>query len=499
MADEQTKVTELDDLEVDELVDSPKPKPFIKLVVLIAVVGFFFAGYNLSIYFDTVLMKQYLCSSAVYACDKSSAANTQATSTFNLIRTIQQLVFLTSLIVGGAISDDLRTKFGNRAPMILGGAILAATGYALAPFLLMIGTDLAVFSGSLAYLFIGVGIGFALAPDYSLVSELFTREERGWAGLGFVAMGAMGTGIGIVLEEVLVSPFAQDDIPWVLVFFTMAVLLIILGFLSFLFIPHANPPFPPMDGVVKDILNTPKYMFTMGASNESNRDFLLLFLVTMLWGAGGFVLTTNLPNFMGELNKLGYAEITQGSILVLTGVVGGIFVVPVGWILTKVGKVKGAMIGTIIYGLFTFFLAQTAFWSDLAILSLVLFYGVGAVFIASVKVSLPADLVPKGKEGQFMGLILVAGGLLSPVAGFAVVVILNFTPNDVLAGYSNVFLMTTLMQIIAIGLLSFMHYEDQIESEYRRYYRRYLIFKGYLVDKTKVSLSRFTSSNKRRR
>ena len=72
--------------------------------------------------------------------------------------------------------------------------------------------------------------------------------------------------------------------------------------------------------------------------------------------------------------------------------------------------------------------------------------------------------------------------------------VLAVNQKNILNGYATIFLLTTLIYFVAVFILAFMHYEQQLEGEYQMYYRRYLLFKGYVSDKTKFAALKVSSS-----
>ncbi|MFW9930119.1 MAG: MFS transporter [Candidatus Thorarchaeota archaeon] len=461
----------------------------IQLVKIILSMGLFFAGFNLSLFFDTVLLKEFLCSPQIYSCAVAEANKVSATSTYNLIRAMNLVIYMAALVIGGAISDDLRTRFGNRLPMIMTGSIIAGLGYLLMPFIVF-GANFAIFTGIIIYGIIGIGFGFSLAPEYSLISELFKKEERGWAGLGLAIFGTLGTVIGLGINIFLVGPFIDNqpgEINWKLILLLVGIIIIFMGFLTFIFTPRLNPPFPA-DSTLQDIINTPKYLLSLGQGNKCNRDFFLMIFVSMLWGGAGFILGTNLPSFIYELKLEHYASFDAGTFLMVMGIAGAVFAAPAGVVIARIGKVKGGMFAS---GLFTFFaliLTVNLFWGDLQIVFLALLGGLATIFITTVNVSLPADLVPRGKEGQFMGIFVVASALLGPILGIISFIIISNSIN-VLTGYSLVFIFSALLYGISFALLGFMQYEKQLETEYQQFYRRYLVVIKHFKIKTQDLLT----------
>ncbi|MFV2015550.1 MAG: MFS transporter [Candidatus Heimdallarchaeota archaeon] len=371
VSDSNEQLEDIGDLE-KELLKQPESKTTFQIVKTVLAISMFFGGFNLTILLDTIFLGKYLCSPAIFACtgEIGDIGGSNATFVYSALKTVSVIVFMFALIIGGAISDDLRTRFGNRVPMIMFGATIAGIGYMIFPWFVRGNEPTTVLLlGSINYLFIYTGLGFALAPEYALISELFTKEERGWAGLGFAGIGLIGTVLGVVLQILFIDPFEKalipkpELIPWTTIGLIAGILIIFLGALTFIATPKKNPPFPS-DGVVQDIINTPKYLFQLGSGNDANKDFLLMFVVGILWGGGGFVIASYLPELLKNLVSSDYTNIDPTSLLFIMGISGAIFAGPVGILIAKLGKVKSGMTGSLVLGFFTFMLAQSFSWND---------------------------------------------------------------------------------------------------------------------------------------
>lgn len=453
-----------------------------KFLVVVAI-GCFFAGYNLVIFFDVLLFKDYLCSPNVYDCVGSSSTSEtglMAASVFNFVRASSSIVFIVSLIIGGAISDDIRTKYGNRLPMILIGSFIAGLGYIFSPVAYFTLADFIspLFIHSIMYSLISVGLGMSIGPELSLLSGLFSKEERGLAGLGLVSMGTIGSFIGLLVKWFLVDPHYNqpNQIPWLAVWCCFGLLLILSGVLTFVFTPKINPPFPP-DSTIKDILATPRYLFSLGEGNETKKDFHLMLIVSILWGGAGFIITSNFPNFIGELRMSAFTNYDPAFLVLLMGIGGALFAGIAGLIVIKLGKARGGILGSVTLGIFAVLLAQSLVWEDTLLFAVTLLGGAGTVLLSTINLSLPADLVPRGKEGQFLGITSSVGNLLNPFVSFGVGMMFAYS-SDILGGYSIVFMFAGCLYLLSIFFLFLVHYEERSDKEYRSFYRRYLKFRG---------------------
>ena len=477
---------------INNLVEkSALSKTQLRLVYLIISIGLVFLGVNIAVYFDSIVLSNYLSSllHQTFPAEPANKIQVFTSSAFNFMKAINTLISLASFIIGGVISDNLRSKYGNRPPALLFGAIVAGLCYISSPLMLdligplfiTIGPFVFSFTLLIAYILIAIGLGFVWAPGYALISELFTKAERGWAAMGLAVVSAFGPFVGIILQHLF-------GINYGILMTATGILLIVFGILTFVLLPKQNPPFPPGENVVKEILNTPIYLLTIGkdTNKKANNSFLLMFLVQICLGISLFILTTNFPVLLYILSEqtssylAGLNGLTSGIALIILGVCGVLLAMPVGIMISKIGKTKSAMIGSILFSIAAFLLAQDIFWNFSGLILIIIVIAGGSIIISTVTVALPADLVPRGKEGQFMGLFTVATGFFNPVIALASSYILGLS-TDPYGNYSNLFLIAAIVELAAIGLLFFINYESTFEGEYKAFRNRYLIYRGYLA------------------
>lgn len=377
------------------------------------------------------------------------------------------LAFLTAVIIGGCFSDDLRSRFGNRLPNILLGAFFAGIVYIFAPN--FISKDNAFVLLPIILGLINFGVGWGSSPHLALLSELFTKKERGWAGLALAGFATIGTFFGfVILDSFKVNE--NYEMMWI----SAGILLMICSLITFIFLPKTNPSHPG-DSTFRDILLTPVHLINFGKG-----DFGKMFVVQSFWG---FSFTGVIFFFVSYLTQIGHSNPQMA--LMITGVMGAIAAVPVGFVISKIGKVRTGMIGSILYAIACFgfsAVSEGIFGMDLEMSFYVLagIAGVGAIFIQGVQLSLPADLVPEGKEAQFMGLntfgqtwtdplVTIAGGLI--ISSFGAIV-----------GYPLIFQLAGASQVFAVMILALITYERLLEREYERFRRRYLAFRFLIED-----------------
>lgn len=385
---------------------------------------------------------------------------------------------LIAAIVGGAISDDYRSKYGGRAPFILLGCVLTGIMLIVTPiFGATTPNDFLVVILPICFFLVYVGLGLGFSPTNALLSELFTKEQRGWMGLIVALFATIGTFLGVII----LKGIADLTNAYGMFVFT-GILTVIVGIIIFFLVEKANPTFPPIDDTLTDILLTPKYLISFGGG-----DFTKMLIVQSLWGFSFGVATLYLiPHIQTEAGTAYLGSGNEGIVLIVTGIVAGFMAIPAGLIIKKLGKIKTAMVGSFIYGIYCVgfaFMEVGNYYNLIFLLSAIA--GFGAVFIESVRLSLPADLVPEGKEAQFMGINKFASTWTAPLVSLVgAQVLITFASS--LGGNSPtliIFLLAGVSSFLAAGVLFLIKYEKMIVKEYHKFYKRYVTAKGILEDK----------------
>jgi MFS family permease len=260
------------------------------------------------------------------------------------------------------------------------------------------------------------------------------------------------------------------------------IIAVIGGIFIFFLVEKANPTFPPIDDTITDIISTPRYLISFGGS-----DFTKMLIVQSLWGFSFGVASLYLiPHIQTEAGIAFLGAGNEGLVLIITGIVAGIMAIPAGLIIKRLGKIKTAMVGSFIYGIFCVgfaFMEVGNYYSLIFFLSAIA--GFGAVFIESVRLTLPADLVPEGKEAQFMGINKFASTWTQPLVSLigAQVLILFATSLGGNSPTLIIFLLAGVSSFLATGVLFLIKYEKMIMEEYHKFYKRYRTAKAILEDK----------------
>ncbi|MHA1989561.1 MAG: MFS transporter [Candidatus Hodarchaeales archaeon] len=458
----------------EEIVD----RGFLRAFITIIGIGVAFTGLNLIIYFDANVLPHFLnelISSSNPTLSDLEVNSIQST-TFSLAKAVYSVVYLVALVIFGTYSDHFRSPFGNRLPIMFFGAVLTGGSYILGPFLMHLIEPVVI---PLIIVNIGTALGIACiwAPGYALISELFTREQRGWASMVMALMTAIGPFFGIGFNFILNSaPDLWSINEFTFVMATTGGILIFFVILTFLLVPKRNPKKKPKESTIEDILKTPAYLLSMGSGSKDSagdKSVTFMFLVQICWGTVTFILLTYFGLLIIALGDENYPiGMNNQEALLLLGISGLLLAAPIGIMINTFGKTRTAMIGSISLGLAAFLIAQEFMWHFFGLLTIIVIAGGATVIISAVTIAMPADIVPRGKEGQFMGLFILAASFPTPIvaAGSAVIIGLNENP---LIGYGTLFLFATVLLFLALGFLTFVHYEDTIQNEYRQAYRKY--------------------------
>ncbi|MFX0205821.1 MAG: MFS transporter [Candidatus Hodarchaeota archaeon] len=378
-----------------------------------------------------------------------------------LVLGISGLTTIVFLLLAGTVSDDFRSRFGPRIPFIFFGGVLASFAFLFAPIVLEINASL--FTFILIYFVVGVGTGIAGSPFRALLSELFQKKDRGWAGLCIMLLGTVGTGVVISLNS---PDFLEKELE--LFWYLCGGGLFITTILTCLFVPKVNPDFAP-DSTIQDLVNTPKYVVLFGGGQ-----FRTMLVVQLFWAIGIELITVYLIDFVKDKDT-GYGlETTDATTLLFAiTICGALFAVPSGAIVSKLGKVKSGMLATILY--IGYIIIVTTGTYDIALWTSPI-AGLSTILLSTVQISLPADLVPEGKEAQFMAINSIVTGLPIPF----VVSLSSFVVDA--AGYKSIFITAAIFMGIAGVILLALTYEQWGILDYQRYYSRYLAFQGQIID-----------------
>ncbi|MHA1932689.1 MAG: MFS transporter [Promethearchaeota archaeon] len=409
----------------------------------------------------------------LYLREMLGIVDTLANTIFSYSTAAGAIGMLLAVVIGGAYSDDFRSKYGARAPFMLAGTVVAGLMLYMVPIIATIfPRDFLIVLFPLAFAGAYAGLGLGSSPTNALLSELFTKEQRGWVGLVIAGFTTVGSFVGIVGLKAVAETFYTT-----MMFPFTGTVVIIIGISIFFLVEKVNPPFDPIDETIDDILKTPTYLVKFGG-----KDFGKMMVVQSLWGFS--VASVSLYMVIHLTTEAAEAVLgvgNEGMVLIVTGIVAAIMAIPAGFAIKKFGKVNTALAGSVFYGLYCFIFGSIEIggYFDLLI-PIAALGGLGAILIESVRVSLPADLVPEGKEAQFMGINKFASTWTQPVVAMLGAQIIVMFAND----YPTmiIFNLAGIAAILASIVLFMINYEKMLKHEYQHFYKRYVHAKGIITD-----------------
>ncbi len=397
------------------------------------------------------------------------------------------IAYMITTVIAGAFSDDLRSKYGNRIPFVVSGgtaiAVLFVVGY-----LLLKGNEELWIMAILLFVFVSIARGITASPFQALMSELFEKDARGWSALARTLFSSVGTGIAVWLFPPLAKKGQYPEM-----FIIIAFVFFISTVITALMVPKINPDFPP-DKTIQDLIATPRLLWAYGRG-----EFGKMLICQVFWGLG----TGTINYFWVLFTKENLDATIDETVLLLLwlSIMAALFAIPIGISVTKIGKVRTGALASILYICFIFFL-MTASSLEYSVLNtsvggieisypvgrtalITLFGGASIIGLSTIVMSLPADLVPEGKEAQFFGINTIFTMFPDPItltiAGFILGGVIVESTN---AQFNLLFSIAIIEISIATLALLWIEYEGWVKDEYTYFYTRFLRAKNRLPDRT---------------
>jgi len=419
----------------DEIIEeSEKVKITKKLVKFLIATGMFSFGFNFLTTAEYVHFRRIM----------EDIGITSATMV-SVLFSISLVALCIGAVLGGFINDRIRSKFGQRAPSIFIGSISAALLFLIVPIVTqLINNRRIVFIVLLIVLVIAhLLLGGAYTPWLALVTDLFRRKERTLAGVIINIFSAAGAAIAIMIFSALI----ENNLSW-LIWVITGVALAIGGIITCTLIPHINPE---NDENIKfrDIFRIPKILWKYGGVT-----WILLLVVNLFWGFGSHLVETGLVASL--VKRFDVIETTASfASNILMGVYVVLFIVPIIWVVNKIGKIKAGIIASISYALFCLLLALMPNFNS--IYFIVIVGGASNILLSTLQIALPADWVPKGREASFMGIFFVFSTIIKPIATLVQGVLLenkeDVSTLTVFGGYPWTFIFASISCVLALIVL----------------------------------------------
>jgi maltose/moltooligosaccharide transporter len=332
--------------------------------------------------------------------------------------------------IAGTLSDNVRTPWGRRRPFILGGAILSALCLVAMPhtvnywlFLLLISM---FFTFSVAY----------QIPFYALIPEMAGEGQRG-AYSTFTGLLRL-VGAGLVMG--LGAWFWAKNPAW-LFYLTAAVIVFSAG-ITVISVREDGSGELPDEDKLSIFRNFRLYMKDIMAQ----RKILLFFAAQFFWWLGLGALMPFATIILKELYGINVSELYKlGPIVVIGGVLLIGAIIAAGILGDKWGHRHVIMVGLISMAIGS---AIAFFAKDISLVYFAaLFVVIGAATLFNEPFALLAELVPKGREGEFYGMDTISITLSQVPAALVGGAIIDAF------GYTSVYVLVTGTSLLAILLM----------------------------------------------
>ncbi len=347
-------------------------------------------------------------------------SNTQ----FGLVLAAFTLGYAVMQAPGGYLAD----KFGSRTLLIV--AILV---WSLFTGLTGLASSLAMVIG--IRVVFGVGEGLENGAQFKLVGDSFGPTERSTANAIFLSALALGPAIGTPLSSWLMRAYG-----WREMFFTFAVLGLVVGIILVIFLPKdiARPQVedtestPP--GRFKDVLRLPSTWLCAGGYMMFNAAF---------WGFLGWV-----PTYMKDERHISLASIgVLGSLPYFAGFVGMLIA---GWLGSNLLATKRPMLVGTCYAAaaLALYFALTAHGvagcvTGLSVAGFFLYGGFGPFWAIAI------DLAPANARGVFTGSVNCCG----QIGSFASQIIIGKLAESMKSFNSAIMFMIGVLGLGAVAMV----------------------------------------------
>ncbi|MBD3191684.1 MAG: MFS transporter [Candidatus Heimdallarchaeota archaeon] len=400
-------------------------------------VAFFNFGYNFVTTAEYANLKQILGEDGV------GLTNNQLGTLLAMMLTAVCL----GAIIGGIVSDRQKTKIKGkkRAPIILLGTISSSLIFFLIPLITQglnePRTQLIIL---IITLFLAKFVlGMALAPWLALLSDLFRKKERAWAGLTINALGAGGAAIAMISFGSLIDN-KQSWIIWIIIGGALLGSTIIAVLLY--------PKEQPQESIISKEL--PQKNLKEKIKEYSKKTGIIILLTNTLWSFSSHLVEIGMIYSLVERFTITNTAATTAYLLM--GVCSIVVAIPVILMINWTGKKRASILASIIYGGFCFGLASLKQFQ--AVYYIIIVGGIGNMLISTLQLALPADEAPKNNEGTFFALFFIFGTFIKPVASLIEGAIIEGKTTNItfrtFGGYPWVFLIAGIVGIVAAIILT---------------------------------------------
>jgi len=417
-----------------------------RLMKNLITIGIFSFGYNF------ITTAEYVHFREIF-----EAANFTSSLQISILLATAIASFCLGIIIGGIVNDSMRTKYGQRAPAILFGGLVASIFFLSIPLVteFVNNTKTAFILLLLIFIFSNLGLGIAFAPWIALVPDLFTKEERTYAGIAINIFSAVGAIVSLLLFSYLID----NNLSWI-IWLVIGSVFLFSVLLTIKLIPKTNPEFEIRLNF-KEVINTPKQMITLGG-----KSWIVILLVSLCWSFGSHLIETGVVDSLIERFQVTDMKASLASNILMGGYVVILFI-PLILLMRKIKNVYSSIIASVIYCVFCLALALMPNFN--VIYYIIMFGAASNLLLSTMQIVLPVDFVPKGKEASFLGMFFVFGTITKPIATLIQGILIENKEAYIgltnFGGYPWTFIIAAFVFLVAIILLLTITKADCLELE----------------------------------
>ncbi|HEY9365764.1 MAG TPA: MFS transporter [Agromyces sp.] len=329
----------------------------------------------------------------------------------------------------GAISDRTRSRFGRRAPWMVGGALIGGV------LLFGMGFLDSILWLTVFWVLIQVSLNALQGPLSAITPDRFPRDKRGVAS----AMFGLGMQIGATLGIVIAGQFATNFGVGYSVFGVLVIVVTVAYVIIDRDWSSKEASVPPWSWKA--------FITGFWINPKQNPDFAWAFTARFLFMLGYFVISAYglyiLTDYIGmSLTDAAAAQVT----LTLAGLVPTLLAVAVsGWWSDKIGRRK-----VFIYASSVIMVLSLAFplimpnMTGMLIMNIIIGFGFG--FYMSVDTALMTEVLPGGGKdaGKDLGILNIATNIPQAMSAAVAGLIITF-----LGGYAMLFVFAMVFVVIA--------------------------------------------------
>jgi Na+/melibiose symporter-like transporter len=338
----------------------------------------------------------------------------------------------------GAMSDRTKTKIGRRLPYLRIFVPMSAAGiFGMAIFAGASNSMLSLALFVVSYLVVAFSYSVWAGPYWALMPDITVESERGETSGYMQGLNILG-----VVLAMMVSAALWLKSPTITLCIFGAVALISGLVTAFGIKEKENYPVEEkakLSDIVKDLF--------------AAKELAKFFCISMLWWfAMGSIQSFFILYAAKNLNA---AENSSNLIMGIFTIILVVFAVPVGILADKIGKRKILLAGILMAAIGMipgFFITNISYaYVTMAITAA----GLGAIVVITYTIT--ADLIPKGKEGKFMGLSNFFMAVPNAVASFGMGVLITVLGED----YRVIWIIGAAALFAAFFLMRFVKTENK--------------------------------------